>query len=712
MDSRDLLADFIFVGKYAKYSKDLKRRETFPEAVTRMKDMHTKKYGHIEGMTDIIEDAFSYIYDGWLLASQRALQFAGPGIEKHNMRIFNCTTSYCDRTRFFAEMFYMLLCGCGTGFSVQKRHVNKLPPLAKKYGQGNTLTWAIPDTIEGWADALDLLIGTHLQTRDYLEICTLEFDYSLIRPKGAPLSTGGKAPGPEPLKIALDRVRKVLERAIDAGQERLRPIDCYDIAMHASDAVLSGGIRRAASIALFDADDEEMMSAKTGNWYKENPQRARANNSAVLIKSDDNRALFARLMKSTKEFGEPGFIFVSHPDHIFNPCAEISMCPQLITAPNGSIVENYTLDILENRSFYESEGYEYESGWQTCNLVTANAAKIKSEADFERVVRAAAVIGTLQAGYTNPGYLGETSRAIIEREALLGISLTGIMESPEIVLNPDVQRRVAKIAIEVNERIAAMIGINSAARVTCVKPEGTGTLVLKASNGIHADHAKRYIKRVQSNRMDPVYQWFRDHNPHMCEVSVWNTNTEDDLVAFPMQAKHGAIVKDDLTAYEFLSHVLSTQINWVMAGTARPMSCEGLYHNVSNTCEVREHEWSLVENMIYANKEFFSGISLLGNYGDYIYEQAPFQRVYSESDLIMRFGFDSVNYAKKLYTSGDTPTDCNEDTKFIISALKLEEYWHALRLDMVPVDYTELMEFEDSTAQADAIACGGGACTV
>lgn len=730
MDARDLLADFIFTGKYARHLPALNRRETFEESVDRMRDMHLRRYiKRSQKSTNIADNilmaddifwAFDMVKEGRLLASQRALQFGGAGVEHHNMRIYNCATSYCDRVRFFAETFYMLLCGCGTGFSVQRRHVDKLPKLAEKYNKGSVIKWVIPDTIEGWADSLDLLISSHLQTKDMLEINTIEFDYSAIRPKGAALSTGGKAPGPEPLRIALERIREVLHTAIDRGQERLRPIDCYDIAMHASDAVLSGGVRRAASIALFDADDEEMMTSKTGNWRNENPQRARANNSAVLIKNEDNRSLFDTLMRSTKEFGEPGFIFVAHPDYIYNPCAEIGMCPQLILNSMGDTVQEYTLEILNNRDKYESQGYEYMSGWQTCNLVTINASMIKCIEDFEIAIRAAAIIGTLQSGYTDTGYLGNISKEIIEREALLGISMTGMMESPDIVLNPEIQLRMAQLAVSINQEMANRLGIPSAARVTCVKPEGTGTLVLKATNGIHADHSRRYIKRVQNNKLDPVFQFFKQRNPHMCERSIWNTNTEDELVAFPIEARPETLLKSDFTAKEFLKVVLDTQKNWVIGGTARPMSCEGLTHNVSNTCEVQDNEWMGVADFIYENKQWFSGISLMSNYGDYIYEQAPFQRVYSKEDLIAKFGVDAFNLAISIYAEGGStaltkmygPEDCSETTKFILDALMLEDYWVQLKMDMAPVDYTQLIEVDDSTKVMDTIACGGAGCTI
>jgi ribonucleoside-diphosphate reductase alpha chain len=467
-----LMSSFNFISKYAKYDPELRRRETFEEAVDRMVDMHIEKYlihpnnslwGHgasprMWKVRNEIEAAFELVKEKRLLASQRTLQFGGPGILKHNFRNYNCSTTYVDRLRVFAEIEYLLLCGCGVGFSVQKHHVAKLPRLLDASLDGlsvEDIVFVVSDTIEGWANAFNALISSYHMDNEHTNINYI-FDFSHIRPQGAPLSTGGKAPGPEPLRHALAMVRKVIEKAWSEGKARLSPLDCHDIICHMSDSVLAGGVRRSALISLFSPDDEEMMNAKTGDWYVREPQRARANNSAILLREKTSKELFLRLFESTKQFGEPGFIFANTLESTFNPCSEINLYPLLIRDQKGDICDSYTIDMLNNQQKYKDLGYTYESGVAVCNLCEINGAVIKDRNDFEEVIRAAAIIGTLQAGYTEPGYLTQVSKDIVEREALLGISITGMMDNPDI-------------CFEVNREWADILGIRPAARVTCVK---------------------------------------------------------------------------------------------------------------------------------------------------------------------------------------------------------------------------------------------------
>lgn len=484
------MSDFNFVSKYAKYNPELKRRETFEESVDRMIDMHLEKYlahsnngvwAHGATATEKeirakIEWAFDLVKQKKLLASQRALQFGGAGVLKHNLRSYNCSTTYIDRLRVFAEIEYLLLCGCGVGFSVQKHHVAKLPWLITpemKDWTGKNINVNVDDSIEGWAEAFNVLIQSYHIGNNWSGVATF-FNLSQIRPQGAPLSTGGKAPGPEPLRLALERVRSVLDGALErtkflSSPSQLTPLECHDIICHMSDSVLAGGVRRSALISLFSVDDEEMMNAKTGDWYISNPQRARANNSAILLREHTTKEQFLRLFQSTKEFGEPGFIFADTLESTFNPCSEINLYPVLIKNPEGQICSSYTLDMLNNQTKFKALGFTYESGIAVCNLCEINGAAIKSKENFAEVVTAAAIIGTLQAGYTEPGYLTEVSKYIIEREALLGISITGMMDNPKFCFDEDLLAEMAKLAVEVNKEWAQKIGIRPAARVTCVK---------------------------------------------------------------------------------------------------------------------------------------------------------------------------------------------------------------------------------------------------
>lgn len=430
------LEEYVYTSKYARYNEKEKRRETWSEAVDRVKQMHLRKYPNVEKE---INWAFEQVLQKRVLGSQRALQFGGKPIEKINERMYNCCASYCDRPRFFQETLFLLLAGSGVGFSVQKHHVARLPALQRPTKPLEVYT--IPDSIEGWADALGVLIESYFKGSAFVE-----FDYHLIREEGTLISSGtGKAPGPNPLRKALEKIRSVFDRCLENEQKYLRPIDAYDIVMHASDAVLSGGVRRSATLAMFSVDDMEMATAKTGNWFYDNPQRARSNNSALLIRNKTTPEQFKLLMNSVKEFGEPGFIWSDSTEGLFNPCVEI---------------QKYAYDEKGN------------SGFQGCNLCEINGKLIKTEEDFEIAARAGAIIGTLQAGYTDFPYLGKVTESIFRKEALLGVSITGMMENPYLIFNPDLQRRMAELIKDVNKEIAEKIGINPAARCTCIKPAG------------------------------------------------------------------------------------------------------------------------------------------------------------------------------------------------------------------------------------------------
>ena len=767
LNGMDLMSEFNFKSKYARYDSSISRRESFDEAVDRMVQAHKQKYNDAisldPSLSETIDKAFSMVKEGKLLASQRMLQFAGPGIFKHEMRGYNCVATHCDRIRVFAEVFYTLLCGCGCGISVQKHHVSRLPNLISHWE--GSYSYKVKDTIEGWSDALHELMSSAFTSSDSEEDGsekTLKprpiFDLSDIRPKGAPLSTGGKAPGPEPLAIALDKIAIILNNAFSSNEAKLRPIEAYDILMHAADAVISGGVRRSATIALFSPDDEEMLKAKTGNWFIENPQRGRSNNSAALVRSDVTRQQFDAVMKYAQEFGEPAPIFLSHRDHIFNPCVEVSLCPILIKDETGTTINEYTLDILDRRDELIANGWTFESGFQACNLTELNASKFNTEKDFELAVWAGAVIGTLQAGYTNTGYLGAVTQQIIEREALLGVSMTGMMDNPEVAFNYELQAKMARYAIEVNSSIANMIKINPASRVTVVKPAGNSSVLLKTASGIHAQHSRRYIRRVQVNKDDPVYQHFKSINPKLSEPSVWSTNGTDDVISFPVEVGPDAIIKDDLTAIEFLEKVRRTQQSWIYFGTARPMSCEGLLHNVSNTIDIMQNEWVDVANYIWNHRDSFGGLSFLGKAGDYIYQQAPMQKIVFEDELIKEFGSANVGAAKHVHRhilqrygslhtimrplqmimNGHTSEDSirgtsvhsdllwdtykkirqlininsADDIIYLLACIGHESLWNFLTSNLNSVDYSTLIENADNTETEQTIACGGGSCDI
>tara|TARA_R110000824_G_scaffold808_2_gene4938 strand:+ start:1003 stop:3186 length:2184 start_codon:yes stop_codon:yes gene_type:complete len=721
------LMGYSFVSKYARWLPEKSRRETWKESVDRVMNMMYEQYPELNGD---IAWAYGMMHKKRVLGSQRALQFGGKPILKHNARMYNCIASYIDRLRFFQECMYLLLCGCGAGFSVQRHHIDKLPNLVKE--KSGTKKFTIPDSIEGWSDAVGVLVSSYFQQEElYPEYTgkTVNFDFSEIRPAGSYLaSSSGKAPGPEPLKKALVNIKKVLDRALKktyVGTKKLDPIDAYDVIMHSADAVISGGVRRSATICLFSPKDEEMAKAKTGNWFHENPQRGRSNNSALLLRDKTSKKQFSKLMDSVREFGEPGFVWSDSRELVVNPCVEIGL---------------YPVD--------EETG---ETGWQACNLSTINCSKIESEDDFYESCRAAAIIGTLQAGFDKFPYLGEVSERIIAREALLGVSMTGIMDCPEICLDPKVQKEGAKIVKETNKEMAKKIGVNPAARTTCIKPEGTTSCVLGTSSGIHPHHAKRYIRRVQANKMEPIYQYFKTINPRACEESVWSNNESDEVVEFCIEVAPGSKTKNQISALELLEYVKSTQRSWVIPGTNRARCVKPwLTHNVSNTINVKLNEWDEVEEFIYKNRNFFCGISLLPITGDKDYPQAPFTAVYLPSEQVSHYGDASlfvsglIEVALDLWEDnlwaacdvllglGKKPKGVTKKSwvarckkfagKYFDGDIRKLTYcmkdvynwkeWVDLNREYKAVDYTNVVEEEDNVKPEQEWACSGGACEI
>ena len=438
--SNKILSDITTFMKYAKYLEDKKRRESWAETVDRNKEMHQKKYPDLK---QEIEEVYSLVHGKEVLPSMRSMQFAGKPIEISPNRIYNCGYLPVDDYRAFGEILFLLLGGTGIGFSVQRHHVEKLPEI-RKPNPKRSRRFLVSDSIEGWADSVKTLM------RSYFEgTSTINFDFSDIRPKGARLVTsGGKAPGPEPLKICIRQIKSILNEKKDGDQ--LSPIEVHDIVCHIADAVLAGGIRRAALISLFSADDQDMLACKSGSWWEKNPQRARANNSAVIVRHRVDKAFFKdvweRIEKSNS--GEPGIYFTNDKEWGCNPCCEIGLRP-----------------------------------FQFCNLCEVNVSDVRDQEDLNNRVRAAAFLGTLQASYTDFHYLRPVWRRTTEREALLGVSLTGIGSNKAQHLDLE---QAAKIAVDENKRVAEIIGIKPAARVTTIKPAGTSSLVLGCSSGIHA----------------------------------------------------------------------------------------------------------------------------------------------------------------------------------------------------------------------------------
>jgi ribonucleoside-triphosphate reductase len=613
--TQEILSDITTYMKYAKYVPELKRRETWTELVDRNKNMHLKKYPQLKNE---IENAYKFVYDKKVLPSMRSMQFAGKPVDINNARIFNCSYLPINDIAAFSEIMFLLLSGCGVGYSVQRHHIEELPVVRKPL---KSKRYLVGDSIEGWADAVKVLMKAYLKGGP-LPL----FDFRDIRPKGAQLITvGGKAPGPEPLKISLVHVQAILDRKKDG--EHLTSLECHDIICHLADAVLSGGIRRAALIALFNLDDDDMLTCKFGNWWEDNPQRGRANNTAVLIKSKIEKEVFLDLWKKIElsNSGEPGFIFSNDKDAGTNPCAEINLKPN-----------------------------------QFCNLCEVNASDIESQEDLNARVKAAAFIGTLQASYTDFHYLREIWKKTTEKEALLGIGMTGIASGEVLKYS---LKEAAKIATDENAHVAEIIGINKAARVTCVKPSGTTSLVLGTSSGIHAWHDDFYLRRIRIGKNEALYTHLTIYHPELLEDDFFKPNIQA-IVTIPQRAPQGAITRPKETAIELLERIKKFNKEWIKPGHRKGNNT----HNVSATVNIKQQEWGTVGDWLWENREYFTALSFLPeDLGTYT--QAPFETINEEE------------FNKR------------------ISSL------HTL-------DLSKVVEFSDETALMDQAACAGGACEV
>ena len=654
-NTRALLSDAKFYESYSRWQPEKGRYETWEESVDRVMHMHRTFYAeHLDNdeFLLMLEFAESMYKNKTMLGAQRALQFGGEQLLKHMIRLYNCVSSHCDRVAFFQECMYMLLCGAGTGFSVQKRHIDRLPEIKKRTRAAKTYT--VEDSIEGWSDAIGVLLSSYFEDSTFPDYHgrRVHFDLTPIRKKGSFISGGFKAPGPDPLRKALDHIELLMEKAIVAGQDKLKPIQAYDIVMHSSNAVLAGGVRRAATICLFDPDDEEMLNAKTGNWMQENPQRARSNNSAVLIRDETTREQIYKIMESVKAFGEPGFVFVEHPDFTFNPCVEIGQWP--LTADG-------------------------RSGWQGCNLTDINGAKCVTPDHFYAACKASAIIGTLQAGYTDFKYLASESKEIFEREALIGCSVTGWMNNPQVLLDAKVQRKGAQIIKKYNKIVAKIIGINPAARTTCGKPAGNSSAILGTASGYNAEHSPKYLRHAQMNKQSEIPNILKKTNPSMVEDSLYMDT--DYVVAFPIFTNGNSLYRKDLMGVKHLESVKSTQQNWVEEGTNVDLCMHPkLRHNISNTITV--DDWDEVANYVFENREWFAGISFLPTTGDRDYAQAPFTEIRTEVELVGDYGPAAV-FASGLIVDGITAFN--------------GDLWEACRVAVTPSDFENLNDESHQT---------------
>ena len=616
-EAAKILSDITVHMKYARFLPTKERRETWRELVHRNKHMHWDMYPELK---DEISKAYEYVYDKKVLPSMRSLQFGGKSIEISPNRIYNCAYMPIDNIACFSECMFLLLGGTGVGYSVQKHHVDKLPPINKPKDKEAT-RYLIGDSIEGWADAVKVLMKSYLNggAERYA------FDFSDIRPKGARLVTsGGKAPGPEPLKVALIKIGAILNAKEDG--DKLTCLEVHDMVCHIADAVLAGGIRRAALISLFSVDDDEMVACKSGDWWEQNPQRGRANNSAVLLRHKLTEETFVDLWKRIEASGsgEPGFYLSNDKEWGTNPCCEIALRP-----------------------------------YQFCNLCEVNVSDVKDQEDYENRVRAAAFIGTLQAGYTNFHYLRPIWKKTTEKDALIGVSMTGIGSGA--VLNLDMKGASAVVKKE-NQRVAKLLGIKPAARCTTVKPAGTTSLTLGTSSGIHAWHNEFYIRRIRVGKNEAIYNYLAIHHPELIEDEYFRPH-DTAVISVPQRAPENSIMRTE-SPLQTLERVKKVAMEWVTPGHRSGDNT----HNVSCTVSIRDHEWDPVGKWMWSNRKYYNGLSVLP-YAGGTYKQAPFEDI-------------------------------------------TEEKYHKLMKTLKSVDLTKVIELDDDTNLSGEAACAGGACEI
>jgi ribonucleoside-diphosphate reductase alpha chain len=615
--SQKILSDLTVYMKYAKFLPEYNRRETWEELVTRNMNMHIKKYPELGG--EIVE-AYKYVYDKKVLPSMRSMQFGGKPIEISPNRIYNCAYLPIDHLDAFSEAMFLLLGGTGVGYSVQKHHVEQLPEI-RKPNANRKRRFLIGDSIEGWADAIKVLFKSYFGD----QLSTPEFDFSDIRAKGAQLVTsGGKAPGPQPLKDCLHKLKSMLESKEDG--EKLSPIEVHDMVCHIADAVLAGGIRRAALISLFSADDQEMISCKAGSWWEQNPQRGRANNSAALLRHKITKEFFMDLWKRVEASGagEPGIYFTNDKDWGTNPCCEIALRPN-----------------------------------QFCNLCEVNVSDIESQEDLNGRVKAAAFIGTLQAGYTNFHYLRDIWKRTTEKDALIGVSMTGIGSGVVLGYN---MKEAAKIVKEENVRVATLIGINKSARTTTVKPAGTTSLTLGTSSGIHAWHNDYYVRRIRVGKNEAIYKYLSENHPELVENEYFRPH-DTAVISVPQKAPEGSILRTE-SPFQLLERVKKITQEWVRPGHRTGSNT----HNVSATISLKPEDWELAGEWMWNNREFYNGLSVLP-YDNGSYTQAPF-------------------------------TDCTKE-----EFEKMFEKLHS-------IDLKNVVEMSDETDLSGEIACGALGCEI
>ena len=675
---KKFLSDLKLHSDYFKWLEDKGRYETWEDACENIVDGHRKKYvDYKETVEPYLQSALESMKDQAVLASQRNLQYRHEQIMKHNTRMFNCTSGHIARNRVFQEIFYLALSGCGFGVGLSIPFVNNLSRIQKR--TLGTKTYVIEDSIEGWANSLGVIMSSYfVDEQPFPEFAGYEvkFDYTQIREKGAFISGGFKAPGPEGLKQSLEKIESLIGKWLTNEGDKIRPILAFDIICHSADAVLSGGVRRSALNMIVDPNDTEMIHAKTGNWRNENPQRGRSNNSVLLLRSEVQKEQFNYLVQLNDGANDIGFVFANSWFDMFNPCFEILKIPVLDTVDFSKIKYDDVEEYVKNN--------KEKFGIQGCNLTEINAEKATTKDKFLKACRDASILGTLQAGYTSFPYLGETSRKIFEREALLGVSITGWMNNPKL-FNAELLEEGAQMVKDTNKEVAAVIGINQAARTTCVKPSGNASVVLGTASGIHPEHSEKYFRIMQLNKESNTAKWLVDNMGFLLEESVWSSTKSDYVVFVPVENPKVGLFKKDMKGIKHLELIKLVQQHWVNAGTNHELCAyQGVNHNTS--CTVIIDDKDAIVDYIWEERDFFTAVSFMSDYGDKDFNQAPFTSVLNLEDIIEQYGkgsilasgliIDGLHYFNQnLWLACDTLLDRSITLTGTREQVLLKEYW-------------------------------------
>lgn len=718
---------------YLKFDNVLGRYEKWHEAIDSILAMHASKYG--ERVGSLLEEIRPSLVNREFLASQRNLQFRGESIFKHNTRMYNCCTTYAYSPDLFKKAFYILLCGCGLGVSLKRKFTQLMPRIEARGNE--VLAYQVEDSIEGWANAVHVLISSFCQHPSLEQKYfgkQIKFDFSLIRPKGAFITGGFKAPGPDGLKSSIEKI----ETLLSANVGDFKSILVYDTLMHIADAVLSGGVRRSATCVVIDEDDQDMINAKVGSWYIDNPQRGRSNNSVGLIKGKFTHEQLDKLVKLNQGDNDLGFVFMNHEDEVFNPCFEIGF------------------------NFYNEIKNLSDTAVQFCNLNEINASASVdeqgnfSEEKFYSLCRYAAILGTLQAGYTDFPFLGNQTEAIVRGEALIGVSITGWMTRPEL-FNESILKKGADIVKAVNSEVAKIIGINPAARTTTVKPSGNASVILQTASGIHPEHAKRYFRLMQLNKESETAKYLEQHMPDLLEESEWSASKSDYIVYIPVENNDEVIVKDQMTGIKHLELIRLVQNSWVSQGKNQERCYNPLTsHNVSNTVIIDDLD--LISQYLFDNQKDFTAVSFASASIDLDYVQAPFTAVKSGQEMLDKYGepaqymsglivdglhyFNNnlwaaidyvVNGDKKMSTAtrdskllrdywvsrvrkfatNEFNGDLNK-TLYCMKDIHLSHKWRVVKRTFALIDFSSILNaptYKD-VSQYAAVACAGGSCEI